>query len=154
MTNYFLHIIFSTCDLTKLVHFITLNYQFLTVFPSELSFSTSHKDVAPTATWSAIPTTNNGGSELGRQGYMRFYTFVIAMNKYDKNFPRISHQKQKSLQNFNPGTSNSPPIPHYWWRKIHSYYNNTNTGPTKCAGQIYNKLFSIVSSHNMLLIHS
>ena len=30
-------------------------------------------------------------------------------------------------QNINPGTSNSPPIQHYWWIRKHMYYNNMKT---------------------------
>ena len=46
----------------------------------------------------------------------------------------------QQLQNINRGTSNSPPISHYWWSQKHSYYNNINTGLAKSVGQKFQQL--------------
>ena len=147
------------CDFTD----SSFNHSQLSIFVSffflKLSFSTFHQGVAPThATWSTIPTTNNGGSELGRPGYMGFYTSVIAMNNYVKNFPRISHQKQKSLRCNSKISSLYFKFTFPFHIIDEEKYTLTTMLQTldrqNVSGRYSNNLFSIVSSHIMLLIHS
>ena len=78
----------------------------------------------PTITiWSTIPTTNNGSSELGRPGYKGFYISTIAMNDYVSNFPSKRNLLPCNCKISTLVLQNSLPIPHYWWRQKHSYYN-------------------------------
>ena len=129
LTNYGLHFIYNLLNLIlptvilPIFHFITLKSQFLSSFPA--SFSTFHKDDPPSTNtiWSTIPTTNNGSSELGRPGYKGFYISVIAMNDYVSNFPSKQNFLHCNCKISTLVLQNSPPIPHYWWRQKHSYYN-------------------------------
>ena len=67
------------------------------------------------AIWSTLPTTNNGGSEIGRPGYIGFYV-CYGYEWLCFEFPIKANVFALQLQNTNPCPSNSHPIPHYWWR--------------------------------------
>ena len=92
---------------------------YMTDFPI---FQPSIKTSPTYAIWSTIPTTNNGSSELGRPGYMGFY-ICYGYERLCFEFPIKAKVLALQLQNINPCTSNSHPIPHYWWRRKHPYYN-------------------------------